>query len=203
MSESRTLVPAVELPADFADVIRTAADLDERPRTLRSALQGLEIHVGIDESTVHPSDVFVDGTTRHELRFDDRVEHVPCLLDALFVARLLDASPVEIRSTPPTGGSAIEFTVAADGATVTPEDAVTSFGFSREDAANWGPGFLDEALDDPDFDGLPTCDLINAFPDDDAYEAWRETVPDQPVMRLSADDMIAMSEYTAVVYGPS
>lgn len=202
MPSARTEIPDVELPADFAATVQTAAGLDDPPETLHEGLPALEVVLEADESGIAPDDLFQDSPTRHELRFDDRVEHVPCLLDALFVARLVDADPVGVRSTPPAGGDPIEFTLTDGDVAVDPADASTSIGFSRDDAADWSPEFLEGALHGADFDGLPTCDLINAFPDANAYEDWRATVPDQPVMRLSADEMISLSAYTADVYSP-
>lgn len=203
MPNARTEIPDVELPAEFAAVIQTAAGLDDPPETLREGLPALEVVLEANQSGVDPNDIFQDSPTRHELRFNDRIEHVPCLLDALFVARLVDGDAVEVRSTPPDSGDPIEFTLTDGDMTVDPADASTSIGFSRDDATDWSPEFLEEALNDTDFDGLPTCDLINAFPDANAYEDWRATIPDQPVMRLSADDMISLSAYTADVYSPN
>lgn len=152
--------------------------------------------------SIEATDYFLMEETRHTIHFKDRVEHVPCVADALQVAVMLEHDPVTIRSTDPVSGTTVTFEVGTDSFDVRPETHVISLGFSRElvealpasenvvtfTAAVMGTGDLETALEDSravcdpvgdvteyDFRSLG-CRYINAFESPETYREWAEAV---------------------------
>lgn len=95
--------------------------------------------------------------------------HFLCFYDAVILAALADR-PVDIRTESPDGAVVTATAAGTGDLTVTPEEAVFSFG-------------IDDGVEPP-ADGEPTpadiyaavCPYVRAFPDPDAYEAWAERV---------------------------
>lgn len=186
-----------ELPTDLAEAFRRATDSDERPETLRegfSAVTDLLNEAGV---TVTLEDMYQSEPTRHAVHAGDTVEHVPCVMDALIVALLLDTDPVEIHSEPPGGGETVRLHVTGDEVTVTPTSAVVSFGLGLEESQDPDLDSLSDSLNDPDAPIPTTCSVINAFPDSGAYERWAKDVSDAAVMELSVEESFALSQRSA------
>lgn len=150
--------------------------------------------------SVRIEDYFLEGETRHELRFGDRVEHVPCVADALQAAVLVDHDPATVRSVDPVTGRPVTFEVADDGLAVTPADALVSFGVARAlvestpdsvDAIDLSAGMLagDDCTGvDGDVRDL-YCRYINAFERRETYREWATDV-DAVTVALPAEPLV-------------
>ena len=99
-----------------------------------------------------------------------KTHHFECFYDAVILAALTE-TPVDVH-TESADGTVIEAEAAGTtGLTVTPPEAVFSFGIAENV--------------DPPTDGGPShgdvyaavCPYVRAFPTLDAYERWAETVP--------------------------
>lgn len=138
-------------------------------------------------------DYFLENESRHEIRYDNRVEHVPCVADALIAAVLVDSEYVVVESIDPVSSGPVTFRVTEDDLDVSPPDHVVSIGMSEE-----LPGSLDmisavgcDELRDVDYDDrLSHCRYINAFESVENYREWADSVdavtvavPAEPLMR--------------------
>lgn len=188
-------LPENELPADLAEAFRRAGRLDDPPETLAegfSAVTALLDEVGL---TVTLADMYQPEPTRHRVHTPDGAEHVPCVLDALIVALLVDADPVKIDSEPPAGGETVHICVSGDEVTATPTSAITSFGLGLDESADPDLDALDEALNDPDAPIPTTCAAINAFPTSAAYDRWERDVTEAAVMELTVEELFALARW--------
>lgn len=90
-----------------------------------------------------------------------------CVLDPLAYPFLADEAGT-VRSETPVRGHQVVFEIDADGATVTPDDAVVSLGVS--DHA--------DAVEAVTFETVyrQVCGYIHAFEDEAEYEAWADDV---------------------------
>lgn len=96
--------------------------------------------------------------------------HFECFYDAVVLATLTETA-VDIRTASPDGDS-VEARADGDGGlSVTPSDAVFSFGIDTAAAA--------ESDGDPALADVyqANCPYVKAFPDRDAYVTWAERVP--------------------------
>lgn len=119
--------------------------------------------VTIDELCV------TDNETEHWGSVDGERYYFACFYDAVLLAALIDG-PVDIRTKSPDGTVIEARAVGSDELTVTPTDAVFSFG-------------IDSTVEPPNDDGLSLergyaaiCPYVKAFPSRDVYERWAETV---------------------------
>lgn len=190
-------VDEIELPVDLAEAFRRAGGLDERPATLGKGFGAVTDLLNEAGVTVTPEDMYQSEPTRHAVHGGDTAEHVPCVMDALIVALLLDRDPVEIHSEPPEGGETVRFHVTDDEVTVTPTSAVVSFGLGLEESTDPDLDSLDDFLNDPDAPIPTTCSVINAFPDSEAYERWAADVSNAAVMALDVEAVFALSRQAA------
>jgi len=123
----------------------------------------------IDGASVTIDELCVtDDETEHWGSVDGERYYFACFYDAVILAALVDR-PVDIRTKSPDGTVIEARAVGSDALTVTPTDAVFSFG-------------IDTTVEPPD-DGLnlergyaAICPYVKAFPNRDAYERWAETV---------------------------
>lgn len=193
LDTTRADVDETELPADLAEAFRRAGGLDERPHTLGAGFRAVQDLLNEAGVTVGIEDMYQPEPTRHAVHVGDTVEHVPCVLDALIVALLVDTDPVEVHSEPPGGGEPVRLLVTEDDVTATPETAVVSFGLGLEESTDPDPAALEDTLNDPDAPLPTTCTVTNAFPDPGAYERWATDVTDAAVMELSVEEAFALS----------
>lgn len=189
----RSHTDETELPPDLADAFRRAGGLDERPKTLEEGFDAVADRLNEAGVTVTLEDMYQPEPTRHAVHVGDTVEHVPCVVDALIVALLLDTDPVEIYSESPEGGETIRFRVVGDELTVTPTSTVVSFGLGLEESTDPALDSLRDALNDPESPIPTTCSVINAFPDSRAYERWADGVSDAAVMELGVETAFALA----------
>jgi hypothetical protein len=111
-----------------------------------------------------------DDPTPHWGELDGDRYHFVCFYDAVLLSALAD-QPVDIRTESPDGTVIEARAVGHSELSVTPEEAVFSFGMRTEAAAN--------ADGEPTIEELYSagCPYVKAFPDREAYERWAETVP--------------------------
>lgn len=121
------------------------------------------------------------------------MEHVPCVLDALIVAELVEETPVRVRSTPPGDGDSVRFYATDRGVGVDPATAVVSFGLSADHAAD--PGM--DAFESMESGSVVLCAYINAFPGRTRYERWSEGLDDGRTMALSVETTLALAAEAA------
>lgn len=157
----------------------------ELPRNLRSDLGrflGMESvdtlgewilevrqRVGGDSITVEDL-CLTDETTAHWGTVAGQRYRFACFYDAVILAALTDR-PVDIRTKSPDGTVIHAHAAGTDELSVTPTEAVFSFG-------------IDEAVETPSND-RPTlergyaaiCPYVKAFPEPKAYERWAKSVP--------------------------
>lgn len=111
-----------------------------------------------------------DDETGHWGEMDGERYHFQCFYDAVALSAFAE-TPVDIRTESPDGTVIEARATGTTDLTVTPEEAVFSFG-------------VDEAVEPP-ADGEPSaediyaaiCPYVKAFPNPEAYERWAETVP--------------------------
>ncbi len=153
-------VPVIDkrLPADLQEAIKDLMDV-ESVETLGDWIE--EVRRRADGESVDHGDLcFADEETSNRAVIDGETFHFECFYEALVMAEL-KAAPAEIRTESPDG-TIIETEVTQAGdLTITPSEAVVSFGV---DAAG---GDLSEAV----------YPYVRAFPDRDAYERWASEVP--------------------------
>lgn len=183
-----------ELPIELADALREAGGLDERPKTLETGFRAVIARLNEADITISAEDMYQATPTRHTVSGGGSVEHVPCVVDALIVAILLDDREVVIQSESPESGETIRFRVTGDEVTVTPRSSVVSFGIGLGESKDPDFRALKDALNDPEGSIPTTCSLINAFPDSDAYERWAEGVSNAAVMELSVERAFAVAQ---------
>lgn len=193
---TKSKIDSKEVPAELAEAFRRAGGLDERPETFG---EGYEVFTELlDEGgvTITLEDMYQSERTRHGVHARDTIEYVPCVMDAMIVALLLDTDPVKIHSEPPEGDETVRFQVTDEEIAVTPEDAVVSFGLGLEESADPDLDSLDESLNDPNTPIPTTCSVINAFPNPAAYERWSANVTDAAVMELTVQELFDLSKQT-------
>lgn len=193
-ADDRTALDAITLPPEMAAVLARALPTDDRPTTLADVFDPPEalLPPDVPHST---SDMYQEEETPHAVYLPDDVQHVPCVLDALLVGFSTGAEPVRIESTSPVDGVVVEYRVADDEVSVTPRDAVVSFGVTPADATGLPHG--DDAVAGTRF---ASCAYINSFPDARSYERWAGSTGAAPIMRLSVDE--AAMAAREVVAGP-
>lgn len=121
-----------------------------------------------------------DEETRHELRFDDRVEYAHCVDGALIAAELTDSERVVVRSFDPVSGKPVNFDTADGGREVTPPDAVVSMGMAEaaadsENMVDFGVGMATGEKDPGAYVEDPLdvfCRNCNAFENRESYRRW-------------------------------
>lgn len=111
-----------------------------------------------------------DAETDHWGEVGDERYYFRCFYDAVVLAAI-EERPVEVHTESP-GGSVIEArAVGSEVLSVTPEDAVFSFGIDPDaDERSGSTPTLQDGY-------AAICPYVKAFPDREAYEQWSETVP--------------------------
>lgn len=156
-----------ELPRDLQSALGRFLG-SESVDTLREWTTELRHHVGGSISVEELC--LTSEQTDHWGTVDSDRYFFACFYDAVILAAISDR-PVDIHTVSP-GGNVIEArAIGDDELTVTPEEAVFSFG-------------IEKTVDSPSDDG-PTlehgyasiCPYVKAFPDLEAYERWAKRVP--------------------------
>jgi len=109
-SNQRTL-QSTELPDDFAGALQELTTNGEPPATLADAVEAFDRLWDLAEVEVAVENMYQPGPTWHAVDLGGWVEHVPCLLDALIVALVVESEPVKIRSKQPDAETTIRLTV--------------------------------------------------------------------------------------------
>lgn len=184
----RPEIEAIELPSDVAEAFARLDDRPDPPATLQEAFAGVD---DLLDDGARVDDMYRSEPTRHAVHVGDTVEHVSCVLDAMIVALARTTRPIEIRSEPPDGGDVVQFRATDQGVQVTPEGAVASFGIAHDDVTD--PTVFSEPIDEAV--PLPSCSVINAFPDSVAYERWAAGVSRAAVMELAVEELVAIAQH--------
>lgn len=170
--QSRVLSGQSPLEAELPEAMQVSLGrlLDaERAATLSDWVDIL--HTRLDTDSIERDHLcHASETTGHWGQLDGERYDFLCFYDAVVLAAMADA-PVDIHTESPDGTVVTAEAVGTADLTVTPEDAVFSFGVATD-------------LDGPD-DGDPTpadiysaiCPYVRAFPDRAAYEQWAEQTP--------------------------
>lgn len=175
------------IPPVFAENLRIALDLEDRPETFGAWVdamatiterEGIEVDLETLCTTAHSS---------HRARFGGTTQHYQCAQDAFIVPFLAeDVETVSIETQCPTSGTTIEIDVSAETVSVDPQSAVMSFGVAR-------------AVDPParaDVSPVRIYELIcpygHAFATEDAYEEWAAETPAY-TMVTSVEDTLELA----------
>lgn len=179
-------IERIELPTDVAEAFARMDNQADPPETLEEAFTAVD---ELLDDGARVDDMYRSEPTRHAVHVDGTVEHVSCILDAMIVALAQNTRPIEIQSEPPDGGETVQFYVADQGVEVTPERAVASFGIAHEDITD--PTVFTEPIDEAV--PLPSCSVINAFPDSAAYDRWAAGVTHAVVMELTIEELVTIA----------
>ena len=128
----------------------------------------------------------VDEETGHWGEVSGERYDFACFYDAVALSALLE-EPVDIRTESPDGTVIEARAVGTDDLTVTPAEAVFSFGIDERAAARGGDDGENAAAasapglepSEPRLEDVyaAVCPYVRAFPDVEAYERWAATVP--------------------------
>lgn len=184
-------IERIELPSDVTEAFSRMGDRADPPETLHEAFAVVDELLA---AGARVDDMYRTEPTRHAVHLGETVEHVSCVLDAMIVALARNGRPVEIQSEPPDGGETVRFQVTAQEIQVTPESAVVSFGIANEDITD--PTVFTEPIDKAV--PLPSCSVINAFPNSGAYEQWAGDISHAVVMELAIEELVAIAQRAAM-----
>lgn len=180
-------IDGIELPADVAEAFARMADRADPPETLQEAFAGMD---DLLDDGARVDDMYRSEPTRHAVHVGGTVEHVSCVLDAMIVALARTTHPIMIQSEPPSDGEPVQFRVTDQEIQVTPASAVSSFGIAHEDITD--PTVFSDPIDEAV--PLPSCSVINAFPDSAAYEHWAADISHAVVMELAIEELVAIAQ---------
>ena len=111
----------------------------------------------------------IETETGHWGVLDGDRYHFACFYDAVILAAMVD-EPVEIRTESPAGKVITARADGSTGLTVSPSDAVFSFGIDDTVASTGDVPTLEDGY-------AAICPYVKAFPDPESYERWDGTVP--------------------------
>ena len=183
-------IERIELPSDVAEAFSRMDDQADPPLTLQEAFAGVDELLD-DGASVN--DMYRAEPTRHAVHVGETVEYVSCVLDAMIVALARNIRPIGIQSEPPGGEEPVQFQVTNQEIQVIPESAVASFGIANEDITD--PTVFTEPIDETV--PLPSCSVINAFPDSAAYDRWAADISHAVVMKLTIEELVAIAQQAA------
>lgn len=123
----------------------------------------------VDGGTIDVADLcHADEETPHQGQLAGETHHFICFYDAVVLSALVD-EPVDIRTESPDGAVLNGRAVGTAELSVTPEDAVFSFGVAP-DAGN-----SDGELTPADLYGA-VCPYVKPFPDPASYRKWAASI---------------------------
>lgn len=160
-------VLATELPEELGSTLGRFLGT-ERVETLGGWVAAVRYH--IDGSSISIDELcLTDDGTEHWGVVDGEKYHFACFYDAVILAALVD-SPVDIRTKSPDGTVIEARAVGTDTLTVTPDEAVFSFGIDK--------GVSPPSDNGPDLEEgyAAICPYVKAFSNRDAYERWATSV---------------------------
>lgn len=165
------------------------------PATLADAVDAFDHLWEVTGVQVSVNQMYQPEPTRHAVDFGDRVEHVPCVLDAVIAGLLVDPTGTEIRSQSPIGEDTVTISLHDDGVDVAPASAVFSFGVeaAEVEAAEVSVARFEES----DSAVMASCSYINAFPDATAYERWADELSDAHAVAVGIDELLAFARIAA------
>lgn len=195
MSNYRETLESIELPADFANALQPMTETGEPTETLADAAAAFDHLWDVTGVRISVDQMYQPERTRHTVEFNDRVEYLPCVLDALIAGLIVDPTVAVIRSKPPTGEAVINITLTEDGIDVAPSSAVFSIGMSASDTEN--PEMSVSQLEKSDSAVMASCSYINAFPQPAAFDEWKDGISDAHVVRVGDEELLAFARWAA------
>jgi hypothetical protein len=191
MHPESAALTTTELPSDFATALTAMETSGDSPTTLAEALDAFDRMMDSAGVMVSVEEMYQPEATRPAVYLGDRVEYVPCVLDALIAALLIEQTQVEIQSDPPTGDPTVHLDVTADDVQVQPATAVFSLGLPAA-------GIPDPtALEEMESASIASCSYINAFPGGAAYDRWAEQLSEGIVLQLDIQAFVALAHRMA------
>jgi len=187
------MLRATDLPEDFANALQGMTVDGEPPTTLAETVDALDRLRKSTGVMVSVKQMYQPKRTRHAVDFGDRIEYVPCVLDAVITALTVGTTPIEIRSTEPDRNGTVRLSVTDDRVEVNPATAVFSFGVAEGDAQN--PDL--SVLEGTDSVVMASCSYINAFRDATGYRQWQEQLSGARAMKIDVDTLLAFAEIAA------
>jgi len=187
------MLRATDLPEGFANALQGMTVDGEPPTTLAETVDALDRLWKSTGVMVSVKQMYQPKRTRHAVDFGDRIEYVPCVLDAVITALTVGTTPIEIRSTEPDRNGTVRLFVTDDGVEVNPTTAVFSFGVAEGDAQN--PDL--SVLEGTDSVVMASCSYINAFRDATGYRQWQEQISGARAMKIDVDTLLAFAEIAA------
>lgn len=156
-----------ELPADLQATLGSLVG-EASVDTLAEWASAVRRNLG---GSIAPADLCHAGEeTGHRGRVDGETYHFQCFYDAVALSGFVD-EPVDIRTESPAGDVVRATADGAQTLSVTPGDAVFSFGVAEDVTPNSaGEPSLGDVYE-------AVCPYVKAFPDAEAYEEWAATVP--------------------------
>lgn len=162
-----TAVLHADLPTDLQASLGAVVG-EESVDTLAEWVSTVRRNFG---GSIAPADLCHAGeATGHWGRVNGETYHFQCFYDAVALSAFVD-DPVEIRTESPEGAVVRATADGVQTLSVTPGDAVFSFGVA-EDVTPKSPG--EPTLEDV-YEAV--CPYVTAFPDAEAYAEWAATVP--------------------------
>lgn len=157
------------LPKDVQVSLGRLLDANSSP-TLGEWAGQVRRRVGADGGIAVEDLCHADGETAHWGEVAGERHYFVCFYDAVVLAALTDR-PVDVRTESPDG-TVIEAHATGDGdLTVTPEEAVFSFGVATDvEASDDGEVTHEDVY-------AAICPYVKAFPNEAAYEQWAEDAP--------------------------
>lgn len=170
-ASDRLLTESDVLEADLPDDLGTALENllgGETIDTLGDWIEAVRRRTG--GGSIEIADLCHDSEgTGHWGDLDGERYHFTCFYDAVILAAMAE-EPVDVRTVSPDGAEIEARAAGSTDLTVTPENAVFSFGVA--DGADPQNGEPTRA----DVYGA-VCPYVRAFPEPDAYERWAQSVP--------------------------
>lgn len=165
------------------------------PATLADAVDAFDHLWEVTGVQVSVDQLYQPEPTRHAVDFGDRVEHVPCVLDALIAGLIVNPTGTEIRSQSPSVGDTVSLSLTDDGVDVAPASAVFSFGVETAEVETAEVSVA--RLEETDSAVMASCAYINAFPDATAYERWADELSGAHAVTVGLDELLAFARIAA------
>ncbi|MFC4245529.1 organomercurial lyase [Natribaculum luteum] len=193
MPSPQTNLSEIELPAELGAAFASVSNRQEQPKTVLDALDVIESLVsGGDQLSVEQ--FYQPMETRHKITFANSSEYVPCVLDALIIAKCAGENVESINSQPPTESSPVEIRYR-DGDVVTdPDDFVMSLGLSATDG---GDSTIESQNEFCSMGEVDLCGYINAFSSKEEYTHWQVALTNGVVMMLNGQTAINLAAAAA------
>lgn len=189
----------VEIPEGLALRAWTLGAVEGKPRTLGDIVEAQARTDVFTPRNGDPEELLVTDESRHRVELDERTVNTYCFLDALLLAFLED-DEIHITTTPPGSDRSIELSASPDRIRAPAGELVVSFGVSADVPTD--PSALEDKSEAEllELGHRYGCPKINLFPDDEAYQAWAQTV-DAVTVPINLAQALALARDTVEAWG--